>query len=232
MLGEGAVAGALACPPAAVGAAALGLVAAGHERNAEADLWGDPTENEDGTVHHLTSFDFAMANGSDAYHGIHDAVAEGIGGDVGDGVGMLLGGLGGGLVGLGAGVVGLGGDLVGGVEATAEGIAHLATAGDRYMAERDVWGPQVDEPDGSTRHRSSVDMVVDDTVATYDDWHDSAAAAGLGETASSAVGGLAGGAMAIGDSVLALGGNLVGLAGAGAETVSSAASAAWSWLTD
>jgi hypothetical protein len=233
MLGDGAVAGALACPPAAVGAAALGLIAAGHERNAEEDLWGDATVDESGEVHHLTSLDFAMANGSDAYHGIHDSVADGLGGGVvGEGAGMLLGGLGGGLVGLGAGVVGLGGDLVGGVEATGEALAHVATAGDRYMADRDAWGPQVEQPDGSTRHRSSVDMVVDDTVATYDDWHDSAASLGLGETASSAVGGLAGGAMAVGDSALALGGNLVGLAGAGAETLGSAASSAWSWLTD
>ena len=71
-------------------------------------------------------------------------------------------------------------------------------------------------------------MVYDDTVAAYTDYHDAAAEAGLGEVGGTIAGGVAGTAMAIGDGILALGGNIVGLLGAGAETASSL----WSWMTD
>lgn len=210
--------------PAVLGGLYDLVLGAGEDYNAEHDVWGDPTVDEDGHVHHMTSADFARANASDAYTGIHDAIADSVGGTTGEVLGTVGGGAGGLLVGAGAGIVGVGGDLA----RTGE---RILTSGDRFWGERGVWGETTDE-DGTTRPRSSVEMIADDTVATYDDWHDAAAEAGLGETGSMLVGGAAGTAMAAGDSLLALGGNLTGMAAAGVENLGHAASAAWSWLTD
>ena len=70
-------------------------------------------EAEDGSTRGLNAYEFGMANGADAYHGIHDYLA----GDAEEGsarevMAEIGGGAAGGLVGLGAGIVGVGGELV------------------------------------------------------------------------------------------------------------------------
>lgn len=126
ILGDGAVAATLACPPVAVGAAALGLASAGHHYQADHDTWGEPTVDENGEVHHLTSFDFVEANASRAYDESHDAMYDAVGGGTaGDVVGTTFGAINAGVMGFGAGMIGLGGDLYGGVEATVEAASSL-----------------------------------------------------------------------------------------------------------
>jgi hypothetical protein len=84
----------------------------------EADQTFGTTELEDGTERGINSYEFAVANGTDAYGGIHDYLAgdaeEGSAREIAAEVGGVAAG---GLVGLGAGIVGLGGDLVAGARA-------------------------------------------------------------------------------------------------------------------
>ncbi len=70
-------------------------------------------EAEDGSTRGLNAYEFGVANGTDAYHGMHDYLA----GDAEEGSAREImaevgGGAAGGLVGLGAGIVGVGGELV------------------------------------------------------------------------------------------------------------------------
>lgn len=126
LLGDGAIATMLALPPVAVVAAALGLASAGHHRQAEHDTWGEPTRDEHGEEHHLTSLDFVEANASRAYDESHDTMYDAVGGGIaGDVVGTTFGAINGGGAGLMAGMIGLGGDLYGGVQSTVDAASSL-----------------------------------------------------------------------------------------------------------
>ena len=92
----------------------LGAERRGRDENIALHTFGTE-EAADGTERGLSSFEFAMANGTDAYRGAHDLLA----GDAEEGslretAADIGGGIAGGLVGLGAGIVGFGGDLVAG----------------------------------------------------------------------------------------------------------------------
>jgi hypothetical protein len=229
LLGDAAAA-ACAAPPVALGAALVGAAATGHHYNEEHGVFGTDDEG-----HNMSSFDFALANGSDAYHGIHDAVASiDPDSDVADGAGMLLGGIGGTVVGAGAGIVGLGGDLANGVPEAAGGLYDLVTGyGDEYIAQSDVYGePTVDEH-GETHHVGSREFIEQNAHGSYDAVHDGITGLTGTDGAMGVVGEVAGTTLGVGAGALVgLGAGVIGAGGAIAGTVGHAAEDFWSWMAD
>jgi len=238
LFGEGA---AIACaaPPVALGAALVGAVATGHHYNVEHETFGEDSEGEA-----MSSVDFALQSGVDSYDYVNDAIG-GEEGSVQDVVGTGLGGVAGLLGGVAGGVVGLGGDLRYGVPEAVGGLYDLVTGyGDARWQEEEMWGtPTVDPETHEVDHVTSREWVEGNAHGTYDYLHDGITGVTggaedgtvmgtVGELAGMGVGALGGAVVGAGSGALGLAAALGGTFNRGATDLASAATSAWSWMTD